>query len=102
MNLYLIHCGFYDADLCDGIFESHVNFFVAAENFEDARLKAKLLSEFKTKRMHIDGIQEIQAVSGFKINLEYNPLLKDQTHIVNFKHRDLAPKPTAEVDKKNG
>lgn len=43
MKLYMIHCGFYDPDLCDGLYEGHVNFFVAAESFEDARAKAKLI-----------------------------------------------------------
>lgn len=26
MNLYLAHCGFYDTEVCDGLYESHVNF----------------------------------------------------------------------------
>lgn len=93
MKLYLVHCGFYDNEVCDGLYESHVNFFVSAESFEDARLKAKNLPEFKAKRMHVDGLQEIQAVDGFKVQLEHNASLNNQTHIVNFKHRDLAPKP---------
>ena len=93
MKLYLIHCGFYDSELCEGIYESHVNFFVAAESFEDARVKAKQLSEFKLKRMHVDGLQEIAAVSGFNIALSENANLQGQTVIVSNKHRDLAPKP---------
>lgn len=93
MKLYLVHCGFYDNEVCDGLYESHVNFFVSAESFEDARLKAKNLPEFKAKRMHVDGLQEIQAVDGFKVHLEHNVSLNNQTQIVNFKHRDLAPKP---------
>jgi len=40
MQLYLVHCGFYDVELCDGLYESHVNFFVAAKSFEDARVQA--------------------------------------------------------------
>ncbi len=92
MKLYLIHCGFYDNEVCDGLYESHVNFFISAENFEDARAKAKLLPEFQNKRMHVDGLQEIQAVGGFKIHLEHDASLKNQTQILNFKHRDLAPK----------
>lgn len=93
MKLFLVHCGFYDNDICDGLYESHVNFFVSAENFEEARLKAKQLPEFKAKRMHVDGLQEIQAVDGFQVHLEHNVGLNNQTKIVNFKHRDLAPKP---------
>ena len=40
MKLYLVHCGFYDKDICDGLYESHVNFFVSADHFEEARQKA--------------------------------------------------------------
>jgi uncharacterized protein len=93
MKLYLVHCGFYDTELCEGIYESHVNFFVAAEGFEDARMRAKLLPEFKSKRMHVDGLQEISAVSGYNIVLSEDANLRGQTVIVSNKHRDLAPKP---------
>jgi hypothetical protein len=41
MFLYLVHCGFYDSELSDGLYESHTNIFVAAESFEDARARAK-------------------------------------------------------------
>lgn len=98
MKLYLVHCGFYDSEICDGLYESHVNFFVSAESFEDARLKAKQIPEFQGKRMHVDGLQEIQAVNGFRIRLEPDAALENQTHILNFKHRDLAPKPQVKAD----
>jgi len=102
MNLYLVHCGFYDTEVCDGLYESHVNFFVSAETFEDARAKAKSIPEFQAKRMHVDGLQEIQAVNGFRVHLEPDATLLNQTHIINFKHRDLAPKPTIKSEEKNG
>ncbi|MBK9324343.1 MAG: hypothetical protein IPM97_15570 [Bdellovibrionaceae bacterium] len=102
MNLYLVHCGFYDTEVCDGLYESHVNFFVCAETFEEARVKAKLIPEFQAKRMHVDGLQEIQAVSGYKVILEADANLQNQTRVVNLKHRDLAPKPPAQSDGKNG
>jgi hypothetical protein len=95
MKLYLVHCGFYDTEVCDGLYESHVNFFVSAESFEDARAKAKLFPEFQAKRMHVDGLQEVQAVGGFRLLLEQDPSLGGQTRIVNYKYRDLAPKGTA-------
>lgn len=95
MNLYLIHCGFYDAEVCGGLYESHVNFFVSAESFEDARAKAKLIPEFQAKRMHVDGLQEIQAVGGYKIRLEHDASLNAGNRIVNYKQRDLAPKPVS-------
>ena len=49
MKVYLVHCGFYDPELCEGLYEGHVNFFVAAESFDDARAKAKLIPEFKVR-----------------------------------------------------
>ncbi len=91
MKLYLVHCGFYDSEVCDGVYESHANFFVCASTFEEAKIKAKSLPEFKGKRMHVDGLQEIQSVDGFKLHLEYDEALQGKTSIINFKHRDLAP-----------
>lgn len=91
MKLYLVHCGFYDTDVCDGLFESHVNFYVVANSFEEAREKAKLLPEFKGKRMHVDGLQEVNAVNGYHVKLEADAALNGETKVVNFKHRDLAP-----------
>jgi hypothetical protein len=92
MNLYLIHCGFYDTELCDGIYESHVNFFVAADSFETARAKAKELPEMKAKRMHVDGIQLVEAVGGHRVVLEMDESLAGVTRVVSHRHRDLAPK----------
>jgi hypothetical protein len=92
MKLFLVHCGFYDSELCDGLYESHVNFFVAAESFEEARTRAKEIPEFKAKRMHVDGLQEVVAANGYKIQLTKDAALEDRTVILNNKHRDLAPK----------
>ena len=92
MKLFLAHCGFYDNDVCDGIYESHVNFFVIAEDFENARLKAKSLPTFQNKRMHLDGLQALEAVQGFEISLAHNETLQGEDRITNFKHRELAPK----------
>lgn len=97
MKLYLVHCGFYDSELCEGLYESHVNFFVAAASFEDARLKAKQIPAFKSKRMHVDGLQEICGVAGYRITLQEDAVLKGESLIINNKHRDLAPKPAALV-----
>jgi hypothetical protein len=97
LKLYMVHCGFYDSEICDGIYESHANFFVAADTFEAARAKAKNLAEFKNKRMHVDGLQEIQAVDGYRVDLFLDESLVHQTKVINFKHRDLATKPTNEV-----
>lgn len=103
MKLYLVHCGFYDPDLCDGLYEGHVNFFVAAESFDDARAHAKQIPEFKSKKMHVDGLQEVVAVSGHRIRLDLAEELAGKTLIVNHRHRDLALKaspPTKELTKR--
>ena len=97
MKLYLVHCGYYDNEVSEGIFEFHVNLMVAAETFEDARLRAKARPEFQARRMHIDGIQEIQAVDGCWVKLENDLELKSETRIVSIKHRDLASKPATKV-----
>jgi hypothetical protein len=101
MNLYLIHCGFYDQEMSDGIYESHVNFFVIADSFEAARVMAREIPEFKAKKMHVDGIQEIRAVNGHKVRLEKDLSLGNQTIVVSHKHRDLA-KPTKPADSAQG
>ncbi len=92
MKLFLVHCGFYDSELCDGIYESHVNLFVVADSFEDARSKVKFSPEFKAKRMHVDGIQEIQAVNGYSIFTKEDPALNGKTIVISSRHRDLALK----------
>lgn len=97
MKLYLVHCGFYDLEICDGLYESHVNFFVVAESFDDARAKAKLIPEFRAKKMHIDGLQEIVAVGGHRIQLEEAFELQGETVILNHRHRDLSPKTSTQV-----
>lgn len=80
-------------ELADGIYESHTNFFVAASSFDEARMKAKELPAFKLKRMHVDGVQEIEAVSGHTVILERDETLNpDETKVMSSRHRDLAPK----------
>jgi hypothetical protein len=90
MRVFLVHCGFYDADVCDGLYESHVNFFVAANDFDEAKLMAKQIPEFKSKRMHVDGLQEISAVSGYRISLTADSGLSGGSIILNYKHRELS------------
>ena len=69
-KLYLVHCGFYDPNLADGVFESHTNYFVVAETLEEARLNSKEIDGFKSRRMHVDGILEINTVCGHRVYLE--------------------------------
>ena len=69
MKLFLIHCGFYDKDISGGFYESHTNYFVAAPNAKEAKNKSKKIAEFKNKKMHIDGIREVDVVDDYKIVL---------------------------------
>ncbi len=92
MKLYSVHCGYYDAAAGDGIYESHLNFFVAAENFQEARSNAKQLTAFREKRMHVDGVQEIELVDGYRVELTPDPTSLGQTRIQGLRHRDLAPR----------
>ena len=94
MKLYLVHCGFYDPDLFDGVYESHVNFFVVAESFEDARAKAKANPEYKTRKMHVDGLQELEAIDGFRVTVKEDAKLDGKTLIQSARYRSLAPKPS--------
>lgn len=91
-EIYLVHCGFYDSDISHGIFEFHTNYFVAATSFEEARMKVKEYPEFVLKKMHIDGLQRLQAVQGYRIQLSADPQLEGKTIVESNRHRDLAPK----------
>ena len=90
MNLYLVHCGFYDPEICEGIFEFHTNFFVVAQDFENARLNVKNIPEFKLKRMHIDGVQQITAVLGYRVILLEVAELNGKSVVKNHNFRELA------------
>jgi hypothetical protein len=92
MKLYLVHVGFYDIEVFDGVYESHGNFFVVANDFEEARTKAKLNPIYKSKKMHVDGLQEVTAVEGFAIKVQVDKALNGETRVVGHRHRDLAPK----------
>lgn len=96
MKLYLVHCGFYDLEILDGVYESHVNFLVAAESFEDARAKVRLEPDFSRKKMHVDGLQEVRAVNGHRVDLTADSAFQGKTEILSSRHRDLAPKKPAE------
>lgn len=78
MKLYFIHCGFYDEEVSNGIYEFHINIPVMANDVGEAKKKVRLVPEFVAKKMHIDGIQEIEIVEGGK-----------ETSLKNILHRDL-------------
>ncbi|MDG2266495.1 MAG: DUF1543 domain-containing protein [Candidatus Marinimicrobia bacterium] len=69
MNLYLVHAGFYDEDVSSGFYESHTNYFVVSDSLKSAKLKARSIKEYQDKKMHIDGIMEVNEVDGYNINL---------------------------------
>ncbi len=72
MKLFLVHAGFYDEKVSGGFYESHTNYFIAADDVKEAKKKAKEIHEYKKKKMHIDGIIEIDSVDGYKVLLERN------------------------------
>ena len=86
MKLYLIHTGFYDPNIMDGLYEHHTNYFVVAENVKDAKKKAKQNSIYKKKKMHIDGIQELNIIDGYRINLIWDDSSDDT---VNYSYEDV-------------
>ena len=86
MKLYLIHTGYYDQSVGDGFFEQHTNIFVVAENVYCAREKIKKNKEFVDKKMHIDGIKEIENVDGYVINILQS---KEKEKITSFNHHQV-------------
>jgi hypothetical protein len=89
MRLYLVHYGFYDEDLSDGIFEFHINIPVAAVNADEAKQKVRLDPTFTKKKMHIDGMQEIRSVGGSAITLGPLTQITNETPINSIPYRDL-------------
>jgi len=88
MKLYLIHCGFYDQKIGNNIYEFHTNLFVVASSPEEAKIKAKTDPMFRKKKMHIDGMVEINGVSGYKLELKKSRI-KDQNNLKFFDYRGL-------------
>ena len=85
MKLYIVHCGYADKSIENAVYESHTNFFVAAENFADAKRLTKSKPDFKRLKMHVDSLQEVEAVDGFRVELKREAALEDQTKI-NYKN----------------
>jgi hypothetical protein len=68
MKLFLIHVGYYDSEV--GMYELHSQFLVAAATAAEAKASTMAKEVFKAKKMHIDGIQEINQVDGYAIDLQ--------------------------------
>ena len=79
----MVHVGFYDAEVGEGLYESHMNFFIAASNAKSAKKKAFNMEQFKAKKMHIDGIKEISDVEGYKVVLEKSTT-KNQSKVYSY------------------
>ena len=69
MKLFQVHTGFYDRNISDGFYEGHTNIFICAKDEKEARKKVKEKEEYKKFKMHIDGVQEIDTIEGYKIKL---------------------------------
>ncbi len=68
-KLYLIHTGYYDKNTGDGFYEQHTNILIVAENAYSAKEKVKSNKDYIEKKMHIDGIKEIENIAGYDIQL---------------------------------
>lgn len=67
MKLFIVHAGYYDSEI--GIYELHTNFLVAAASISDVKKKVKEKDIFIKKNMHIDAVQEIEVVDGYRVTL---------------------------------
>ena len=90
MNLFVVHCGFYDALLSEGgapnIYEGHHNFYVVAKDASNAKTKVKERPIYKQKKMHVDGIHQLSVVDGFKVELV--PTKSAETGIQGYNYND--------------
>ena len=81
MKLYLIHTGYYDKNVGDGFYEQHMNILVVAKDAYSAREKVKKNQDYIDKKMHIDGIKQIDQVEDFDVILKKTgKLSKDDSH----------------------
>ena len=53
MKLFMDHVGFYDDEVGEGIYESHINIFVAAGNPKSAKKKIMNMDKFRDKKMQL-------------------------------------------------
>ena len=77
MKLYLVHAGYYNREIMGGLYEQHTNYFVVAKNVKDAKIMARKNLSFKKNKMHIDGIQELNQIDGYRIKLVKDDLGDD-------------------------
>ena len=89
MKLFMVHVGYYDKSIGEGLYETHLNYFVAAEDAKGAKKKAQQLSEFQERSMHIDGMKEISSVDGYRVTLEKDSESKPGEVISYDESKDL-------------
>ncbi len=90
-KLYLVHVGFYDEETHFGVYESHTNFFVAASSPQEAKTIVKSMPVYAMKKMHTDGVQEIEAVQGYRINLAHDSSLESKNLVHSYSYNALNP-----------
>ena len=67
MKLFIIHVGYYDHEV--GMYELHSQFLIVAPDAKIAKTIAMEKPAFKNKKMHIDGIQEINQIDDYTLTL---------------------------------
>ncbi len=90
-KLYLVHVGFYDEAVGYGVYESHANFFVLAESPQEAKRLVKAKPLYAEKKMHTDGVQEIEAVGGHRLSFTPDPALEGADLLRSYTYNDLNP-----------
>ena len=83
MKLYLIHTGYYDKSVGDGFYEQHTNILIVAKDAHSAREKVKKQQDYINKKMHIDGIKEIENIDGYDLQLKKG---QNKEKITSFNH----------------
>ena len=83
MKLYLIHTGYYDKSVGDGFYEQHTNILIVAKDAYSAREKVKKQQDYINKKMHIDGIKEIENIDGYDLQLKKG---QNKEKITSFNH----------------
>ena len=82
-KLYLIHTGYYDKKTGDGFYEQHTNILIVAKDAYSAREKVKSNKDYMEKKMHIDGIKEIDNIDGYEIQLKKT---NNKENITSYNH----------------
>ncbi len=85
MKLFIVHVGYYDNEI--GIYELHTNFVAAADSVIQVKKLVKEKEIFQKKNMHIDAVQEIEMVDGYKVTLVKD--VSDTTKLINYNYTQI-------------